>query len=143
MQTKVILGLLWLAFVGSWIRVARNITLHELLDSLRLLLLLTVAYSLVLAAWVLHNVAIYRRKGPRKHVREFAMFPARDYLGAPVDVRVDCLSESEIVIDLVKGTKCYLPQQAVSGHALLPLVHAVGGATFENEESLEGGKAGS
>jgi hypothetical protein len=84
----------------------------------------------------IHNIAIYRRKGPRTQVREFAMFPDHDYLGVPVDLRVDFLSESEIVIDLVNGTKCYLPKQAVSGQGLLALAHALSGATtLENKEA--------
>ena len=141
MLAKFILGFLWLGFAAAWIRVAQHTTLREFLDSLRLLLLMTLAYSLVLAAWVLHNVAIYRRKGPRNNVRESALFPAHDYLGTPLDVRVDRLSESEIVIDLMEGKKCYLPQQAVLG--LLPLVHATSETTLETEEPVKSGKGNS
>jgi len=96
---------------------------------------MTLAYSLLLGAWVLHNVAIYRRKGPRNKVREFALLPGYDYLGTPVDVRVDCLSESEIVVDLVEGTKCYLPQPA--GSELLPLVHATSETILETKETAQ------
>jgi hypothetical protein len=133
--TKFILTLLWLGFAVSWIHVAQHTTLHELLDSLRLLLIMTLAYSLLLMAWVLYNIAIYRRKGPRTKVREFALLPGHDYLGAPVDVRVDCLSESEIVVDLVEGTKCYLTRPAVSG--LLPLVHATSETILETKETAQ------
>ena len=141
MLTKFILGLLWLGFAASWIRVAQHATLRELMDSLRLLLLMTLAYSLVVAAWVLHNVAIYRRKGPRNKARESALMPAHDYLGMPLDVRVDRLSESEIVIDLIDGKKFYLPQQAVS--SLLPLVHATSETSLETGDPVKSGKAGS
>jgi hypothetical protein len=122
MWTRLVLALLWLGFVASWVRVAQHTTLHEVLDALRLLLLLTLAYSLSLVVWVLHNQSIYRHKGPRRAVRETAVLPAHDYLGVPVEVRVDRLSESEIVVDLTEGIKYYLPQQAVSD--LLPLAHA-------------------
>jgi hypothetical protein len=133
--TKFLLALLWIGFAAAWIRVAQYTTFHELLDSLLLLLLLTVAYSLMLVAWVLYNISIYRRKGPRNQVREFALFPTQDYLGAPVDLRVDCLSESEIVIDLVDGTKYYLPRRADSRRALLALVHATSETILETEKS--------
>jgi hypothetical protein len=135
MWTRFVLILLWLAFGAAWVRVARQTTLHELVASLRLLFLLTLAYSLVLLAWVLHNVSIFRRKGPRKGVRESGIFPNHDYLGVPVDIRVDCLSEPEVVIDLVEGTKRYLPQQAVLDHSLFPLSRAVSDAAHESEEA--------
>jgi len=123
--------------------VAQYTTFRDFLDSLRLLLLITLAYSGVLLAWVLHNISIHRRKGPRTELREFTMFPSHDYLGAPVDLRVDCLSESEIVIDLVRGTKCYLPKQEVSGQVLLPLANGSSGATFEKRKLIKSHKVGS
>src|SRR5215469_8015193 len=113
MWTKALIALLWLGFVASWVRVAQHTTFHELLDSLRLLLLMTLAYALVLIAWVLHNLSIHRRKGPRTKVREAKILPAHDYLGVPVEVSVDRLSESEIIVDLVEGKKYYLPGRVV------------------------------
>ena len=133
------LCILWLAFVGLWIRVAQYTTFHELLDSLRLLLIMSLAYSLVLVTWVLHNISIYKRKGPRKQNCDLELFPDHDYMGATVDLRVDCQSEPEIVIDLLEGTKYYLPKEASSGEVLRPVAHAISDRARENEESIRRG----
>lgn len=135
MWTRLTLGLLWLGFAASWIRVAERTSLHEFFDSLRLLLVLTLGYALLLLAWVLHNFSIYRRKGPRTSVRQAEPLPARDYLGVPIDVRVDPLTESEIVVDVFESRKCYLPRPAASD--LIPLARATSGTEVETGQSVQ------
>jgi hypothetical protein len=107
MISKLILGLLWLAFVGLWIRVFQQVTAAAVIASLELLSLIAIGYVVLLGAWIGHNVAIFKAKGPRMGVRELGLYPAHDYLGVPVSIQVGLQTEQEIVVDVVNGSKCY------------------------------------
>jgi hypothetical protein len=73
--------------------------------------------GLVLAVtgwWVRHNIAIYRRKGPRTGVTSAPARTDRDTLGRPVrwefgGRKGDDVRAPHVVVDVVAGEKTYRP----------------------------------
>ena len=75
---------LWLAFALGWWRVLANWPSSDLIRSFELLAAIAALYGLGLALWIRHNISIYRRKGPRRAVRNFDPGYPCDALGQPV-----------------------------------------------------------
>jgi hypothetical protein len=100
----------WLAFVGLWLRVFQQTELRDVGASLGLLLGLGGIYGLAVAIWVGHNISLARRKNRRLASEDVAIFPSHDYLGLPVEIRSNLVTEQEIEIRIVNGVKQYLPR---------------------------------
>jgi hypothetical protein len=99
---------LWLGFVGLWIRVFQQTQLTDVGASLGLLLGLGGLYGVTVAIWVSHNISLARRKNRRRASEEITLFPSHDYLGLPVEIRSNLMTEQEIEIRISKGVKQYL-----------------------------------
>lgn len=108
--SNVVLILLWLAFVGLWARVFQRTELKDVGASLGLLLGLGGLYGVTVAIWVSHNISLARRKNRRRATAEITIFPSHDYLGLPVEIRSNLITEQEIEIRIVNGIKQYLTQ---------------------------------
>jgi len=78
--------------------------------SLGLLLGLGGIYGVAVAIWVSHNISLARRRNRRRASQEIAIFPSHDYLGLPVEIRSNLLTEQEIEIRIANGVKQYLPR---------------------------------
>jgi hypothetical protein len=83
--------------------------------SLRLLLGLVVLYGVTVAIWVGHNISLARRRNRRRASQEIAIFPSHDYLGLPVEIRLNLVTEQEIEIRIVDGVKQYLSRHEPAG----------------------------
>jgi len=108
--SNVVLIVLWLAFAGLWVRVFQQTQLKDVGASLGLLLGLGGLYGLTVAIWVSHNISLARRKNRRRASEEIAIFPSHDYLGLPVEVRSNLVTEQEIEIRILNGVKHYSPR---------------------------------
>lgn len=93
----------WVLFVWSWQRVTAD---RPELGELRWLMLGALAVvPLITIAWVLHNVGIHRRKGPRRSVPVVPMVYGADFNGRRIDAdwarlaqvrRIDIEIEGEV-----------------------------------------------
>jgi hypothetical protein len=108
--SNIALTVLWLAFAGLWVRVFQRTELKDVGASLGLLLGLGGLYGVTVAIWVSHNISLARRKNRRRASEEITIFPSHDYLGLPVDVRSNLLTEQEIEIRILNSVKQYLPR---------------------------------
>jgi hypothetical protein len=99
----------WLVFVAGWWRVIAVDGLPFTPETLVLLAAVAVAIFLGTAAWVWHNRAIYRRKGPRSAVRPVHRLYTHDRLDRPLDLDVDRLAGARVIVVQVteEGTKRY------------------------------------
>jgi hypothetical protein len=124
--SNVILILLWLAFMGLWARVFQQTQLKDVGASLGLLLGLGGLYGVTVAIWVSHNISLARRKNRRRASAEITIFPSHDYLGLPVEIRSNLITEQEIEIRIVNGVKQYLTQDKSAELLRLEVAVAVG-----------------
>jgi hypothetical protein len=103
--------LLWLGFVGFWARVFQQTRFEDVARSLGLLTGLGALYGIIVAIWVGHNISLARRRNRRQATETITVFPSHDYLGLPVEIHSNLVSEQEIEIRIVNGVKQYLPKQ--------------------------------
>ncbi len=111
--------LLWLGFVGLWARVFQQTRFEDVARSLGLLTGLGVLYGIIVAIWVGHNISLARRRNRRKATETIAVFPSHDYLGLPVEIHSNLVTEQEIEIRIVNGVKQYLPRNRAAEVASL------------------------
>jgi len=112
---NVFLTVLWLGFVGLWIRVFQQTRLQDVAASLGLLLGLGGVYGITVAIWVGHNISLARRRNRRRATENITIFPSHDYLGLPVEIRSNLMAEQEIEIRITNGVKQYLPLNESAG----------------------------
>lgn len=100
LQLLLIAGGWWL-FVWSWLRVTAD---GPEIGELRVLLLAAVlVVPLLTVTWVVHNVGIYRRKGPRRAVTPVATHYTRDFNGRHIDADWTALVRARRVDIVVAG----------------------------------------
>ena len=132
---NVFLTLLWLGFVGLWMRVFQQTRLQDVAASLGLLLGLGGVYGITVAIWVGHNISLARRRNRRKATENITIFPSHDYLGLPVEIRSNLMAEQEIEIKIVNGVKQYLPvneSAGLLGHSITGAGQPTGTEELEN-----------
>jgi hypothetical protein len=108
----------WALFAYWWWLVARRVSAHEIRFTL-LVIAIALGVILVLTAlWVLHNIRIFRIRGPRQQMRTVAQDSSRDTVGRNVQfpaVPEDCLSAAVVHVRIREGVKIYLPAAAAGG----------------------------
>jgi hypothetical protein len=99
----------WLIFAVGWWRVIAEDGWPFSAETIAILVAVAVAIFLATAAWVWHNRAIYRRKGPRSAVRPVRRCYTHDRLGRPLDLDADRLASARVIVVSVTedGTKKY------------------------------------
>ena len=107
-KSPLVVLLLWVSFVGLWVRVYEITTVKDVTDSLYYLTHLVTAYGLLVTVWVVHNIRIYRKKGPRLRTRSVVFSDTRDCLNHQINRDVDMHREQAIVVDVVGGEKFFL-----------------------------------
>lgn len=101
LQHLLLIGGGWWLFVWSWLRVTAD---RPEIGELRVLLLAAVLVVPVLTLWwVVHNVGIYRRKGPRKAVTPVAAQYTQDFNGRRIDADWTYLSRARRIDIVVAG----------------------------------------
>lgn len=90
-------------------------------------------------AWVLHNVGIHRRKGPRTSVRKVDETYRQDWNGREVSADMAALASASIVIIDVEGKrKVYRPAgESATPWAITRAEHAATGSTSPDEDPAE------
>lgn len=97
----------WALFVWAWWDVTRNPT--SVVDLQRLVLGAIVAAPAITLWWVLHNLDLYKRLGPRRGARAVPLEYKADFNGRPVRAHWPTLGAARLVeIDIDElGFKCY------------------------------------
>ena len=88
----------WVIFVWAWIHVSHRTSLATLLWGVAAVAVVTLVALSVTVWWVVHNLRIHRRKGPRTSV-PIAMPDYRsDFLGRSLDADWSLLRRSSVVV---------------------------------------------
>jgi hypothetical protein len=80
----VLLVVPWVLVGWLWWRVGQTTAAKQLLAAMGLVVLLAAVSVLLNFAWILHNVRIFRRKGPRTGLRASELDYRMDWTGRPV-----------------------------------------------------------
>ena len=123
-KSNLVVGLLWLNFVALWVRVYTITTVTDVRDSVTYIGHFGVAYIVLVTLWILHNVRIFRHKGPRLGQRVMPFSGTHDCLNQPIYEAAGVRHDQEIVVDVIQGRKFFLHG---SGSPKDPLVTAVRG----------------
>ena len=105
--STLVVALLWLNFVLLWARVYQITTVKDVTDSFAYLADLLVVYGLLVALWVIHNIRIYRNKGPRLRAKWVNFCSTHDCLNQEIKRSVDVEQEQEIVVDVIRTEKVF------------------------------------
>ena len=96
----------WLLFGWAWLVVGRDLPDYGLLAWMILATL--VISPAVTLYWVLHNLALFKRKGARRQVQQTTSDYAQDWAGRPVVADWNALRSAHLaVIAVVDGQKVY------------------------------------
>lgn len=96
-----LIGLGWLLFGWSWMRVTAD---RPEVGELRVLMVgAVVVVPLLTLSWVAHNVGIYRRKGPRKAGQPVPMRYERDFNGRTIAADFDRLVSARRIDVMIEG----------------------------------------
>jgi hypothetical protein len=104
---KLVVGLLWLNFIFLWWRVYHSTTIKDVTDSLAYVGNLLTVYGLLVAIWVIHNIRIYRNKGPRLRPKWVGFSSTHDCLNQQINRAVDVEHEQEIIVDVIRAEKFF------------------------------------
>jgi hypothetical protein len=99
--------ILWLNFAYLWFRVYWITTRVDVTDSVTYLSVMVAAYGLLVTVWIVHNIRIYKKKGPRTAVRAVPVGNHFDGLQRRIFRQAELRDDQEIVIDVVNGRKIF------------------------------------
>lgn len=114
LKSKLLVCILWLNFVFLWARVYTITSLRDVSDSLNYLADLIFLYGLIIAFWILHNVRIYRVKGPRLGSRTLEFSDARDCMNQEIKRVGDIKREQEITVKVIGNEKFIIANRTLS-----------------------------
>ena len=99
--------LLWLLFVALWYRVYGITTVSDLTGAFTYVTGIIIVYGIVITAWILHNIAIFRRKGPRRGVLHLEFAAIHDRLGSYIVAPPNIKQTQSIVVNVSDGRKIF------------------------------------
>ena len=102
----------WVVFVYWWWLVFRRVNDTEVRYTLWFIAIALFVIVFVTALWAVHNLVVFRRRGPRTKVREVQEDFSHDSVGRPVNmpqVPHECLTSEVVVVRIADGTKIYDP----------------------------------
>jgi hypothetical protein len=103
----------WVLFVAGWIDVARGADQSLVVYTALAMFAVTIISLGITAWWIAHNMAIFRRKGPRRNLRTITFDRQKDFLGQELVADWDSLVASQKVRVSVRGnSKCFLEQHS-------------------------------
>jgi hypothetical protein len=106
-KQRLFLVILWLGFVGLWFRVYYISMPKDITNATIYLTSITLAYGLLVTAWILHNLAIFHRKGPRKNLRFLNHVPTHDELRSYIVAKTDLKATQVITVNVFEGRKLF------------------------------------
>jgi hypothetical protein len=92
----------WLVFGWSWMRVARETSPDTVLWGVGAIGAITVLVIATTAWWIVHNIRIYKKKGPRRSVPIAMPGYRQDFLGRELDGDWSLLRRSSVVVVLAE-----------------------------------------
>jgi hypothetical protein len=99
--------LLWLLFVALWYRVYWITTIGDIKDAIAYLAGITAVYGALVTIWVLHNIALYRKKGPRRGVLVMSFSAIHDRLGSYIVAPAGTRQKQAITVTVADGRKVF------------------------------------
>lgn len=112
LKQKIVLLALWSLFVGLWYRVYHITTGPDVTNAVTYLSSAISVYSVIVTVWIFHNIAIYRRKGPRTGLRLLDYTMTHDHLRSYVLTKTDLKNTQSIMVSVVDGRKTFTEQIA-------------------------------
>ena len=109
-RSRLFLLFLWLSFVGLWYRVYWVTTAPDVTNAVTYLSSVISMYSILVTVWILHNIAIYRRRGPRSHIRVLQFTTTHDQLRSYISTKTDLKTTQAIAVSVVDGRKVFSEQ---------------------------------
>ena len=104
---RIYLVLLWVLFVWFWYRVYGITTTLDVTNAMLYLSVTILVYAMIVTLWIFHNLAIYRKKGPRTDVRLLSFGAIHDALRQYIVTATDVQREQSIAVDVVDGRKIF------------------------------------
>jgi hypothetical protein len=105
--SKIVLTALWLNFAAFWLRVYHLTSIADAFGSFVSLAVLISAYGVVVGWWIVHNLRIHRRKGPRRGARVVPYMATHDTLHRYISNKVDLHRGREILVDVIGDRKIF------------------------------------
>jgi hypothetical protein len=106
---------LWLVFVALWYRVYGITTVSDITGAITYLTGITAVYAVLVTAWIFHNLAIYRKKGPRKRVILLDFAAIHDRLGSYIVAPPSIKEKQQINVTVSGGRKVFSESKASTG----------------------------
>jgi hypothetical protein len=106
----------WLLFIYWWWLVFHRVSRSEIQFTLYFVTASLVVIVLATALWARHNVRIYRKRGPRTHLREVAIDLSHDGVGRPVSFGgpgADPRSAPVVIVRVTEDGKRYEPTSSL------------------------------
>ncbi len=110
LKQKLVLVALWGLFAALWYRVYHITTRPDVTNAITYLSSAVSVYSVVVTVWIFHNIAIYRRKGPRTGLRNLDYTMTHDHLRSYVLAKTDLKKTQNILVSVVDGRKTFTEQ---------------------------------
>jgi len=110
LRQKLVLLALWSLFVGLWFRVYHITTRPDVTNAITYLSSAISVYGVVITVWIFHNIAIYRRRGPRTGLRILDYTMTHDHLRSYVYTKTDLKNTQSITVNVVDGRKTFTEQ---------------------------------
>jgi hypothetical protein len=110
LRQKVVLLLLWALFAGLWYRVYYVTTRPDVTNAITYLTSAVSVYGVVITVWIFHNIAIYRRRGPRSGIRVLDYALTHDHLRSYINSKTDLKTTQNIVVSVIDGRKTFSEQ---------------------------------
>src|SRR5512138_200735 len=89
LKQKIVLLALWALFGVLWYRVYYVTTRPDVTNAITYLTSAVSVYSVIVTVWIFHNIAIYRRRGPRSGLRTLDYTLTHDHLRSYINARTD------------------------------------------------------
>jgi len=112
LRQKVVLLLLWALFAGLWYRVYYITTRPDVTNAITYLTSAVSVYGVVITVWIFHNIAIYRRRGPRSGIRVLDYALTHDHLRSYINSKTDLKTTQNILVSVIDGRKTFSEQVA-------------------------------
>lgn len=94
----------WILFVYWWNRVIPQVGARDAAVALAFIALTVLATVIATLAWVLYNIGIFRRKGPRRNLPAVSENYDADFLGRKIDrPGLDSIRGARIVTVSLRG----------------------------------------
>jgi hypothetical protein len=112
LRQKVVLLALWALFAVLWYRVYYITTRPDVTNAITYLTSAVSVYGVVITVWIFHNIAIYRRRGPRSGIRVLDYALTHDHLRSYINSKTDLKTTQNIVVSVIDGRKTFSEQVA-------------------------------